>query len=345
MNQKELSLQDYLKMATLWWCIGVIAALIFVFIFTINTKVTFLDYSNTGQIGDTIGGISSPFIGVAAAVLTFLAFYMQFKANEMHSKQFMEQKLDKERDKHEDTIIFLVKQNRSIIDSMSIGEKTHGVRCFSKMYIELRAIFEITKQFYVTELSDDELANISYLLLFNGVGQTSDELNEPLLQHIPKYTELLDLFRRIERYKGTWHGLDGLKSEYYIAELLEKLDYKPFDGHLTRLGHYFRNLFHILKYAEGVSEDIISHENKYEIIKSLRSQLTSYEQIIIYFNAISSYGTPMRNAKYIETYQLIKNIPLPSVSFAGDIRKRFPDVEFEWNEIISRAGSNGANHL
>lgn len=337
MKEENNSLKYYLTKATLWWCVGVVAALVVVFVFTINTHWSWFDYSNTGQIGDTIGGISSPFIGVAAAVLTFMAFYMQFKANEMLSNQFNLQKLDDERDKHESNILFLIKQNRSIIESMSIADKIEGARCFAKMYIELRAIYEITRDFYADELTEDEVANISYLLLFNGVGQTSDELNEPLLKHIPRHSELLDLFREINRNEFGWFGLEAIKNQIYVEELLDRLQYRPFKGHLTQLRHYFRNLFHILKYTENVNTELITPEYKYEIIKSLRSQLTSDEQIIIYFNAISAYGTPMRNARFIEKYQLIKNIPLPSVGFAGDIRNRFPDVEFEWDEIISRA--------
>lgn len=45
-----------------------------------------LDFSNTGQIGDTIGGIMGPFVAIAAAILTFLAFWVQYKANEQQRK-------------------------------------------------------------------------------------------------------------------------------------------------------------------------------------------------------------------------------------------------------------------
>lgn len=343
MIEENNSLKYYLSKATLWWFVGVVATLVVVFIFTINTYCQWFDYSNTGQIGDTIGGISSPFIGVAAAVLTFMAFYMQFKANEMLSNQFNLQKLDDERVKHEDNILFLIKQNRSIIESMSINDTVHGARCFESMCLELRTIYEIVSGFYKDDLNNDDMANIAYLILFNVVGNTSDELNYPLLKKYPNHDELLNCFRRIYRDKNDWYGFEKLSTRSNIEILLHKLQHSPFEGHLTRLGHYFRNLFHILKYTESVNIGILLPENKYEIIKSLRSQLTSDEQIIIYFNAISSYGTPMRSAKFIEKYQLIKNIPLPSVEFAGNIRTRFPDVEFEWDEIISRASSKNGN--
>ena len=44
-------------------------------------KHSLIDFSETGQIGDTIGGIMGPFIAIAAAGLTFIAFWVQYKAN------------------------------------------------------------------------------------------------------------------------------------------------------------------------------------------------------------------------------------------------------------------------
>ena len=42
-----------------------------------------LDFSKTGPIGDTIGGIMGPFIAMFASGLTFIAFWVQYKANQM----------------------------------------------------------------------------------------------------------------------------------------------------------------------------------------------------------------------------------------------------------------------
>ena len=45
------------------------------------TREWLVDFSDTGEIGDTIGGIMGPFIAIAAAGLTFIAFWVQYKAN------------------------------------------------------------------------------------------------------------------------------------------------------------------------------------------------------------------------------------------------------------------------
>lgn len=46
-----------------------------------------LDFTDTGQIGDTIGGLMGPFIAMAGVFLTFVAFLMQVKANEIQREQ------------------------------------------------------------------------------------------------------------------------------------------------------------------------------------------------------------------------------------------------------------------
>ncbi len=79
---------------TIW--LLVIAALILVFSFAapalfvgkaISPKV---DFSQTGPIGDTIGGIMNPFIALVGILLTFLAFYMQIKANQIQKQLFLD---------------------------------------------------------------------------------------------------------------------------------------------------------------------------------------------------------------------------------------------------------------
>ncbi len=44
-------------------------------------KHSWIDFSDTGEIGDTIGGIMGPFVAIAASGLTFIAFWVQYKAN------------------------------------------------------------------------------------------------------------------------------------------------------------------------------------------------------------------------------------------------------------------------
>jgi hypothetical protein len=50
------------------------------------------DFSETGQIGDTIGGITAPIVNIIGAILVFYALKAQIEANSLIQDQFDEQK-------------------------------------------------------------------------------------------------------------------------------------------------------------------------------------------------------------------------------------------------------------
>lgn len=52
-------------------------------LFTVNTDIDTLNFKNTGQIGDTIGGITAPFIGLLSAYLVYISFRQQYLANKL----------------------------------------------------------------------------------------------------------------------------------------------------------------------------------------------------------------------------------------------------------------------
>lgn len=86
----------------------------------------------------------------------------------------------------------------------------------------------------------------------------------------------------------------------------------------------------------------INFEAKYDYVKILRSQLSTYEQFVFYLNSISflgriweiesfknnNYDCADLDKKLITKYELIKNIPL---GFFKTVQPQviYPDVEFE----------------
>ena|SRR5579859_7790244 len=44
------------------------------------------DFSHSGEIGDTIGGITAPFVGLVSAYLVYRAFIVQVDANKIQSR-------------------------------------------------------------------------------------------------------------------------------------------------------------------------------------------------------------------------------------------------------------------
>ena len=55
------------------------------FVFTQCSSL--VDFTATGQIGDTIGGTMSPIVAIAGVFMTFIAFLMQINANRIQSEQ------------------------------------------------------------------------------------------------------------------------------------------------------------------------------------------------------------------------------------------------------------------
>lgn len=82
--------QYFYKQTWFWLLIGIIFIVFSFFAPYVFTHFhTGIDFSNTGEIGDTIGGIMNPFIAIAGVIATFLAFIMQVRANKIQSQQFI----------------------------------------------------------------------------------------------------------------------------------------------------------------------------------------------------------------------------------------------------------------
>lgn len=84
--------------------------------------------------------------------------------------------------------------------------------------------------------------------------------------------------------------------------LLTIYDYY-FQIHQSDLGHYFRNLYHILRFAERYN---INHKIKVDHIHILRAQLSNYEILLLSYNGLHQYGAKFH--PLIEKYELLKNL-------------------------------------
>ena len=91
------------------------------------------------------------------------------------------------------------------------------------------------------------------------------------------------------------------------------MKYIPFSGHNSRLGHYFRHLYQTVKYVVEQDNEVI--KDKYGYIKIIRAQLSNYEQVLLYYNAISVFGKPWLDEGYLKDWRMIKNIPLYVANF------------------------------
>ncbi len=84
-------IQKPLKNAGWFILLGFVFTLGTPWLLTIPSLFPSLNFSSTGSIGDTIGGITSPVIGLLGAILLFLALKAQVKANSLIQRQLNHQ--------------------------------------------------------------------------------------------------------------------------------------------------------------------------------------------------------------------------------------------------------------
>ena len=312
-------------------------------------RISFRDYSNTGQIGDTIGGISGPVIALIGAFLTFLAFWVQVQSNKAQTLQFDKQDYNNKIDRFENKFYELIRLHRSNVEeALIIGyadNKFEKRKVFSEMYKEVRFIFFYCKNKQIElvddkrmfdEYSDEELLRLSYVFFY--VGTQSDRMIDMLIGE--RFNKLL--------YISIRNGLKSLQSHVKNLSLpmnehmpdpvqeLSGLDkatlsrsYPPFNGYQNFLGNYYRHLYQTVKFVTMQDESLLSHECKIDYLRTLRAQLSDYEQIMLYYNAISGFGIDWLKKLYFTDFKMIHNMPLPLADFGVRPEKKF---EKELNE-------------
>jgi len=85
----------------------------------------YLDFSETGQIGDTIGGITAPFINLLGAVLVYLSFNEQLKANKIQEKALLNEIRRNNNEKRFNSIIHDIDNLRKDINDYKLIGKGH----------------------------------------------------------------------------------------------------------------------------------------------------------------------------------------------------------------------------
>ncbi len=154
-----------------------------------------------------------------------------------------------------------------------------------------------------------------------------------------------ELVNRIYEWRKTKKTTDF--SEFWeVPEDYHNKFIKYYEGHQFRLGHYFRHLYQTVKFIN--QQERIDYYNKYEYIKTLRAQLSTYEQAVLFINSLSEIGKtwemkPEINndlksySKFdfdlITKYNLIKNLPGDSI-YGIHFKAFYNLVEYENENII-----------
>ncbi|MBN2738970.1 MAG: hypothetical protein JXR70_18460 [Spirochaetales bacterium] len=283
----------------------IIAGLILIFAafapFIFTRTISPIKFDDTGQIGDTIGGITAPFIAGLGCFLTFMAFYIQYRANKLQIENINLINKKDQINAYENKLFSMFEIHRKNVDDISIKSLDQkriykGQEFFQKMIINLQNIFEMTNSIDKLDLKQKTI--LAYLHLF--YGKSLEENNNLRKYYNQFFYGKMDLSQGFISYKA-WY----FDKRYY--------DY----GYGMLLSRYFRYQYQVIKYIdeyEFYGDDYNEEEIKnikYNSAKQLRAQLTNDEQLLLYYNAITPLGKSWIDNNYIKNYKLIKNIILP----------------------------------
>jgi uncharacterized membrane protein len=315
------------------------------------------DVGHRGAIGDAFGGTVGPIVALIAAILTFMAFYIQYESNKEQKSQFKKQAQDTVIERFENRFFELVRLHRSNVEEQNIQNIVFGRKTFTTYYFELRYIYLVLEKSYDSfdknnQLDKEQLSNLAYLIFFFGIGHAT----ESVFKHVIPEIYFENFFNKaIERLKNekdnfnmyiksrhntrTINGYKILHLKDLVVEHNNKKavfiqNYEPFTGHGTKIGHYYRHLFQTVKYVASQKHKLFTPDRKYEYVKTLRAQLSNFEQVLLFYNSISILGKAWINEKYIQDYNLITNLPLSFADFGITPEEKFKDTINEKNDFF-----------
>lgn len=217
------------------------------------------------KLGAFISGVTAPFLSLAAFVLLYLTYKSQ-KEELADSKNILkEQNLTQQTQRFETTFFNLLNLHHSIVNSIDLEIKEKQV--------------DVSKGTHWDEM-EIRKGRDCFRTFYSGFKTA--------------YKRQKDSSPRIESTNLV---------ENAELTIVKKAYNNFFEKHYYDLGHYFRNLYHLIKFIDKSGID-----NKQMYVSLVRAQLSSHELLLIFYNCVSDHGKKFK--PYMTTYHFLKNMPI-----------------------------------
>lgn len=230
-NNQEKVFNNYNKKVNPILIVGGIILLFAPLLLTREYIFEALDFSDTGEIGDTIGGITAPIIGLIGALLVYYSFRAQIEMNRIQweaikdqRKELQNQKKEKEINKKREFAFELFELEIGIIEKVNIN----AISVLSEMQINGDAnLKKVIENFLIAGTPFQKLH-----MLYNAQFIDNDDvtimyyktLGHDMFSHfIKNITELKKIFDENEKYRESIgvKNYDKLHSTYFIINLMK----------------------------------------------------------------------------------------------------------------------------
>jgi Putative phage abortive infection protein len=279
-----------------------------IFIAKAFRQSTTVDPEYAAHLGSFVGGYIGPIFALIGVVLLFSTLKSQRLTSTLQN--------------FETKYFELIKMHRDNVAEIDI-KGTSGRRVFVLMIRELRCALEIIRVIAKKcdqTLSDRQLLHISYYCLFYGVGPNSSRMLKMSLSNFDQ-----TFISAVENELNQPETKNRVRDKRQFA-------YTPFEGHQSRLGHYYRHLYQMVRY---VDEQVIVID-KYEYVKTIRAQLSTHEQALLLVNSLTPIGKNWWEKKLLDQYRMVQNIPRdffdPLTEI--DVSELFNRGYFEWEDSL-----------
>jgi hypothetical protein len=304
-------------LAIIFFLIGLLILIIIPFMEPYRGNLP-IDSRKASDFGQFVGGYFGSFFMLMSVVILILTLSYQLKSN--HIQQFSIKYLD------------LIKLHRDNVSELTLQNKNQR-SVFIILHAEFQDIYEIVEK-SSKKWKEIDIAVVAYTILYFGIGEISTPMVISILENFDSDV-LNNIISKIDEYRIP----KGYKNLKYLKKF--KLgDYLPFNGHQSRLGHYYRHIFQTIKFID--TQDYLSNKEKKEYAKTLRAQLSNHELALFFYNSLSPMGSTWRDnntfddnkksVSYMVKYEFIKNIPLKGFTYKLN-PEDFVEIEYEWNEI------------
>lgn len=265
-----------------------------------------IDREAAANLGSFVGGYIGSLFALTGVVLLYTTLRTQRESTEKQS--------------FETRYFELLKMHRDNVAEAGL-KSTQGRRLFVLLIREWRCILPIVREVAETtstRLTKEQVAHIAYYCLFYGTGPNSSRM----------LRKALSVF-----HEAFIANLEAKLSDDELKQKTQKerrFEYKPFEGHQSRLGHYFRHLYQTVMYVDQQRIAI----DKYEYVKTIRAQLSTHEQALLLINSRTPVGNSWWTQRLIVKYRLVQNLPEDffDAKTEIDLSGLFPDGYFEWED-------------
>lgn len=245
------------------------------------------DPTNQGTFGDMFGAVNALFSGLAFAGLIVTLLYQK------EELKLQREELKETRNELNAQKLEFQEQNKTM--KRQRFENTF----FNMLSLQQEIIANLSYEYYASP--NIRPHNIPEEIFYKGApkGQLHGrETFEGIYKHA------------IIEYNGARHA-DGiikiLKQNGYIAY--------PVISVTTRFDHYFRHLYHIYKFVD--TSDLIEDSERYDYACIIRSQLSDYELVMMFYNCLTANGRD-KFKPLIEKYAVFNNLRLELLAKVND---------------------------